>query len=1126
VRRVFDALSSAALTVTHCGAEEIYLDYVGHLEPPDSTLSVSILLCGGMPGVEVIHPAWTSGSNGHLNGIDVTGNDGGVASSPTWSGDGQISWPKAAAIKEGLSHVVRAGSVDRYEVDTSEAHRLLNEQDFENPYISSHLDPRVDDVPPPEYTVKRELLMGHASSTHGQRVFKTHKPLPRRRHFTDNTVNLRSQFNTAECESSMPSNGDGDIRSIPSPSTPVIIPSAHSLLPTPPSLQQEVYEHEFDDSSNAETAILRSRIVTPTPQQSPPTPDNTPPRFDHPHKKRHFLGTQPSFTSTKAESFRTAREQISSEDEDEAFPVSKMASVPRWLQNVPLTNRNPFHVRPSPLAQDDENLRSPSRSQDVLQNEMTISHSTEELSQRPDAEKSGVPSTSTTNESGNTIAGNKDSKILAPPAAGIASEDDVDHSIQPTGPSRPSLPTPPPSANDHIVHANPKASVETAETLDNEPARPTSGCSAAEAPTAAGIPRRGQSLRERLEESQRIEASPSTEQFGNEIGWSRPARSSDLKNRVNSWRLSGISTTSTVEAIVVDREPKRQQTLRHRGRNASLRSASSPIPGSNRNSLLSNPESPPRLHHKAARLSNHNRWSFGSEVSRSLSLSSTTAPPPKPEIIRVAVIPERTSSLRSSTTSSNRHSTSLSATSGGQRSLHTDGRGESFDLSRHRRAVSESFSSAMNFANRGRDRRFPPPVPARSSSLSAPTSRSNSRANSITSEHLRLRRVAAEEDVRKTLARMESERSVPTENISTVPSDPLAPTSVEPDSEHWANMRPPSTEQTPFSQQSFHSTSPGVVEMGEARAVNLFPHNNHSLQIIESNPLPESRAVQELYTSGRDLQLEMNEPSTPITDLLPMLPVDSPLRNPRDPPKPPQFKVIPPTPASLTPRDDFDRQLGAKGPTRRASGRRFGSLKRPPIAKRRYSESFVKSFGRSLSLNAKNKKANQDLDSTLHPFWRPRGFWDGFSESDEEGGDRYGNRDRDLVVNNSLGMPQKRTIIDGPLSLVRKISDSSRRRRKNRGVSKRASYGSLSRLRMGRKIHKIPGLGLRFQVIGFRDLQQRMLSVKRRKEDERRDKRREELRRSIGPNVISQGDSRYISPRMIEPSSGLTPDMD
>jgi hypothetical protein len=129
-------------------------------------------------------------------------------------------------------------------------------------------------------------------------------------------------------------------------------------------------------------------------------------------------------------------------------------------------------------------------------------------------------------------------------------------------------------------------------------------------------------------------------------------------------------------------------------------------------------------------------------------------------------------------------------------------------------------------------------------------------------------------------------------------------------------------------------------------------------------------------------------------------------------------------------------------------------------------------------------------------------------------------------VNHSPGMPQQRTVIGGPLSLVRKISDSSRRRRQNRGVSKQSSYGSLSRLRAGRKMHKVPGLGLRFRVLGLRDLQQRMLSVKHKKEDERRDKRREELRRSIGPNVISQGDSRYISPMMVEPSSGLTPDMD
>ena len=1095
---------------------------MGDLEQSSSTLSFSTLFCGGMPGVEAAHPVWASSSNGHLNGIEVPSNNNGVASSPTWSSNGEIPWPKASVVKEQVSHVARAGSLNRYPADPSHVPWPLHKQYAENQYVSPHVDPRVDGVPRAEDAVNGELLPGHSNSTLDRRVFKPHKPLPRRRYFTDYTANLRSQFNTAETESTIPSNGD--IRLSPSP---VISSSTHSLPPTPPSLHHEVNEYDFENSSNAETAILRSHIVTPTPQHSPPTPDNTPPRLDPPPRKRPFLGTQPSLASTKAESFQTAREEVSSDDEEESFQVPTTTSVPQWLHTVSSTNKVPFQVRPSPLACDDGAVDAFDRAQDVLQNEVMTSPATNELGERDGAQMSDIRSPSATTLPDDPPPRNPRRESLPLLAAHNASDHDVDHSLQQTVPTRSSFPTPPLSAGDQIAQATPDNSVEMAQMMDEEPALTlsSSGHSPTDAATEARLPRRGQSLRERLEESHKIEASHSTEQFGDEIGWSQPIRSSDLKTRVNSWRLSGISTTSTVEAIVVDSEPKRQQTLRHRERNASLRSASSPIPSSNRNSLFSNPDSPHRLVHKRARLSNHNRWSFGSELSRSLSMSSVTAPHPKPEIIHVAIIPERTSSLRSSANSGSSYSASLSTNSGGQRLVRTDGRGERLDLPRHRRTVSESFTPGMNLSNRGRDRRFPPPVPARSSSLSAPTSQSNSRANSITSEHLRLRRVAAEEDVRKTLARMESERTAPTGHPRTSLSGLPDRASIEPDAEHWANLRPPSVQRTPFSQQSLHSTSP-VVEMGEARAVNLFPHNNHSLQLIESNHLPESRAVQELYTSSRDLQLAAHEPATPVTSLLPMLAVESPLRNPREPPKPPQFKVIPPTPAVLTPTDDFNRQLGTKGPSRRGPGRRFGSLRRPSIANRRYSGSFVRSFGRSLSLNAKNKKADQDLDGTLHPFWRPRGFWDGFSESDNEEGDRYENRDRDLVLNDSLGMPQQQTIIGGPLSLVRKISDSSRRRRKNRGVSKRSSYSSLSRLRVGRKIHKVPGLGLRFQVLGFRNLQQRMLSVRHRKEDERRDKKREELRRSIGPNVISQGDSRYISPVMVEPSSGLTPDMD
>jgi hypothetical protein len=1084
-----------------------------------------------MPGVEVAHSAWASSSNGQLNGIEAQSNHNGVASSPTWSSNGEVPWPKAGVTKEQVSRVARAGSLNRYPADSSHAPWSVHEQYAGRQYSLPNVNPRVDGVRGAEDAVNGDLLPGHSNSTLDRRVFKPHKPLPRRRHFTDNTANLRSQFSTAETESSIPSNGD--IQLSPSPSTPLISSSTHSLPPTPPSLHHEGNDYDFENTSNAETAILRSHIVTPTPQHSPPTPDNTPPRLDPPPKRRPFLGTQPSLASTKAESFQTAREDISSDDEDEPRPVPTTASASQWLHTVSSTNKASFQVRPSPLAHDDGAVNAFDHAQDVLQNKTMTSSATKESGERDGAQTSDIRSPSATtlpdddDDDDDPPSRDPRRESLPPPVAHSTSDHDVDHSFQPTVPTRPSLSTPPFLAGDQMAQATLDNSVEMAPTVDEEPALTLSRSSQspADAAAEARLPRRGQSLRERWEESRKIEASHSTEQFGDEIGWSQSLRSSDLKTRVDSWRLSGVSTASTVEAIVIDSEPKRQQTLRHRGRNASLRSASSPIPSSNRNSLLSNPDSAHRLVHKRARLSNHNRWSFGSELSRSLSVSSVTTPHPKPEIIHVAVIPERTSSLRSSANSSSKCSTTPSTNSGGQRLVRNDGRDESFDLPRHRRALSESFNSGINLSNRGRDRRFPPPVPARSSSLSAPTSGSNSRANSITSEHLRLRRVAAEEDVRKTLARMESERTAQTDHPRTSQSGLPDRASMEPDAGHWTNLRPPSAQRTPFSQQSLHSISP-VVEMGEATAVNFFPHNNHSLQLIESNHLPESRAVQELYTSDRDLQLATHEPTTPVASLLPMLSVESPLRNPREPPKPPQFKVIPPTPAVLTPTDDVNRQLGTKDPNKRGPGRRFGSLRRPSIANRRYSGSFARSFGRSLSLNAKNKKADQDLDGTLHPFWRPRGFWEGFSESDNEEDDRYENRDRDLVVNNSLGVPQQRSIIGGPLSLVRKISDSSRRRRQNRSVPKRSSYSSLSRLRAGRKIHKVPGLGLRFQVRGFRDLQQRMLSVKHRKEDERRDKRREELRRSIGPNVISQGDSRYISPTMVEPSSGLTPDMD
>lgn len=165
----------------------------------------------------------------------------------------------------------------------------------------------------------------------------------------------------------------------------------------------------------------------------------------------------------------------------------------------------------------------------------------------------------------------------------------------------------------------------------------------------------------------------------------------------------------------------------------------------------------------------------------------------------------------------------------------------------------------------------------------------------------------------------------------------------------------------------------------------------------------------------------------------------------------------------------------------------------------------MSSISRGLSLkNARNKKADQDLDSQLNPFWRPRAFWDdvdNYRPEEEQQQSRHVD-----VVNNSLGLPQERTIITGPASLIRRISE---RRRQRRGLVKQTSHGSLARIRATRQFYASPGLSLRFHLVGIKNIQERILRARQRKEDDRREKRRADLRQSIGPNVVMQGDSRF-----------------
>lgn len=836
-----------------------------------------------------------------------------------------------------------------------------------------------------------------------------------------------------------------------------------TLPPTPPRGSSESAETKLDESSG-DTQVFRSTLVTPINQQSPPTPDNTPPRERDLPLPRPFLGAQTSFTSTRADSFKTAKEDILTDDDSDVFNKAPDYQLRREI--IPSIPLNGVHrMQPLPV----NHLYTPDSAENVT---------------TPD-------------------------RIFPPMAHPMNPATESSEKVfNQRGLSNNIIPMPDTVSADHPGVRLAKRSVNGNDSTSS-PKEIRTNHNSSQIPSTSQLRnvakvRRGPSLRDRLAETQQHSASPSTEKFASIIGWNISVND-DLSPQEDR-RLSSYSTSSTVDAyVLVQSEPiKRKMTLRHRAKNASLRSVSSPLPNSNRTSLNSSSDSPHRLVHKKAKLNNQNRWSFGSEASRSLSMSSGPIQS-KPEVIRVAVIPERSSSLNRSTSSPRSGSNSIQS----GRNHSRKGSENPPSSWQHNRTLSES-------TERGRDRQRLV-IPPRSSSLSAPTSRSTSRAASITSEHLRVRRQEAETDLRKTLDRMESDRLAATlqelnveSNVTsmnhhhhpslevtyapepdTIPVQPQTPAKgkiqaystlspdshnlhgISPGSAEWAAMRPSSFLATPFSQPSFQSASPEIIE---ARAVNFFPHNNHSLQLIEPNPLQESQAVREVRKHKID-------------------PTESPLRHPRSPPEPPRKATFPPTPTLALPMNNKDGTTSVPMTLQRTSSgyRNINSL--------------TNSLTRHFSLkNARNRRADEELDGKSRPFWRPHAFWDEDDRGELENGIQNRAISRPSVISNSLGLPQERTVINGPLSLVRHLSE---RRRQQKSLMNKSSHGSLARIRASRQLQKGSGLGFQLRFIGLHDIQDRLLYAKHRKEEERREARRAALRESIGPNIVSRGDSRF-----------------
>jgi hypothetical protein len=346
---------------------------------------------------------------------------------------------------------------------------------------------------------------------------------------------------------------------------------------------------------------------------------------------------------------------------------------------------------------------------------------------------------------------------------------------------------------------------------------------------------------------------------------------------------------------------------------------------------------------------------------------------------------------------------------------------------------------------------------------------------------------------------------------------------------------------TPFSQIS----NSDALELNEATAINLYPHTNHSLLVVEqgkqSRPETEHGEKQIIKSSNQNPSVAV-QPSTPPGKQTEFV-VDSPLKNPRRPPNPPVIQILPATPGQEEDNDPLNA-VGSALPQRRPS-----LLQRA----RRYSDNIIQ-LGRSSSLRRRNSertrsKPQEPNDAHLHPFWHPRNFWDDISDSDSEfddedfdrlppGGDTSDPPPPSLprrltqklpgfrgtggfLIGNSLGLGRHGTNVrrhhvtlpsnfqpnPARLSTDRPTPDTIEPARAgasavpSRAMNHKGSLASLRSVqarqrRMRRQFH---ALGLHIEYIGIGGVKDIWRERRQQAREKKLEKRRDEIRRSIGP---------------------------
>ncbi|KAG6185934.1 hypothetical protein E4U27_000260 [Claviceps purpurea] len=518
---------------------------------------------------------------------------------------------------------------------------------------------------------------------------------------------------------------------------------------------------------------------------------------------------------------------------------------------------------------------------------------------------------------------------------------------------------------------------------------------------------------------------------------------SEVISSTNSRRSAGLSSTpilsAVIEATLVDNTSllQTQRTLRHVRKRRELRE---PSPHGLKDTTVD--ENSPSL--KKSSTAKRSLVSGSKlEHASATGFDSAASGRPRKEVwkagdIPVVVIPGRTSSQKSKprepplrSSSSRRSKTrSFESSFSNQSPLHRRSGEVSFD---HKMRRGRSTSVSARLEQRTMD--YPPSIPPRSSSLSAPTSRTTSRAGSLTVESMRAANEIHRQEVKPTARESAPVAAV---NIATSPvtsgqrvlqpKEPVAVSRIA--ASQISSKQSPPTPQSEWDKghgsfdadaddalgkdHSFRTTKFSLIstdtngtapEISEAQVVRLYRHKNTSVLRINHSAKPRDMK-QEKNSDVDNRQLDSQGAlhdaakrsrrvfTTPVEKKREEM--ELPVRNSRSPPSAPvclpEINFIPATPSGLTPSEERHAQLGnfyditAGTPVRRPSIVRR-ALGRP----RRHSVSYPPTQSKQPGFLARTLSWSRDSRKSLDTR-RQRSLSQGMEPS-------YGNEDDPLDQN-------------------------------------------------------------------------------------------------------------------------------